>query len=46
MMVKDAYCYSCDYLSDVVVEYDLDDGSGTVLVCVECNERLIGDVAE
>lgn len=41
-MITDAYCYSCDYLSDVVVEYGLDDGSGTVLVCLDCQKRLEG----
>lgn len=42
IVIKDAFCFSCDYLSDVVVEYGLDDGSGTVLICLDCKKRLEG----
>jgi hypothetical protein len=41
-MYKDEFCHACDYMSDDLVDYALDDGSGVVHVCLECSDNLEG----
>jgi hypothetical protein len=41
-MYKNNYCLACNNMSDVLVQYLMDDGARNVLVCPECSERLEG----